>query len=268
MQNEKTLQQLTREYESNMPPEIMELINTFDWKRELRTISLQNQLMADVAADLEQSVYLMLLGVVKVSELFERMIDVHELSEDRTKKVLEEVDNKIFTVLHKKLTELEEKEAEPVILKPVSTPKIATATLASTTNEDRDSILAEIEKEETPSITINPIVKPVIENKASEPVLKPTPSIGVIAPKADVSTSNTIQNPGVAKPFSFNTEKTIVTEEPKVLPKEVVKGIQPDPVAAGLNKATVMTAPINSVQSNAGTPPTPKAPDPYREPIE
>ena len=262
MQNEKTLQQLTREYELNMPPEIMELIKAFDWKRELRTISLQNQLMADVAADLEQSVYLMLLGVVKVNELFERMIDVHDLSEDRTKKVLEEVDSKIFTVLHKKLSELEDKEPEPVILKPVSVPSIAT--ISTNDTQDRDSILAEIEKEEIPGIVISPINKPIMDIKVEEP--KTTPSLGVIAPKIPENKINIIQNPGVAKPFSFNAEKSIIPEQPKIVATETVKGIQPDPVASGLNKATVMAAPEIPVQSNA--PVTPKAPDPYREPIE
>lgn len=269
MQNEKTLQQMIREYELNMPPEIMDMINKFDWKRELRTIAMQNQLMADVGTDLEESVYMMLLGVAKVADVYERLIDVHELSEDRTKKVLEEVENKIFNVLHKKLAELED---EDIKKDAAVTPAISVIGSQKVEDqEDRDAILAEIEKDDVAEIVVKPILKPIIETKVEEvkanPVAMQPLTIGVIAPKSEENKINIIQTPGVAKPFSLNSDKAVITEDIKVVMPEITKGIQADPIASGLNKATVMSAPV--INNNpAPTPKTSGAPDPYREPIE
>ncbi len=269
MQNEKTLQQMIREYELNMPPEIMDMINKFDWKRELRTIAMQNQLMADVGTDLEESVYMMLLGVAKVADVYERLIDVHELSEDRTKKVLEEVENKIFNVLHKKLAELEDEDVKKDAL---VTPTISVIDSSKKVedNEDRDAILAEIEKDEVTEMIVKPIIKPITETKIEEVKVSPVAvqplTIGVIAPKTEENKINIIQTPGVAKPFSLNGDKTITTEDTKITVPEVTKGIQADPIASGLNKATVMSAPV--INNSTPAPKTSGAPDPYREPIE
>lgn len=254
MQNQKTTEQLIREYELNMPPEIMDIIKQFDWKRELRMIVMQNQVMIDVGSDLEQSVYLMLLGVAQVEDVFERLIDIHELSEDKAKKILEEIESKIFNPLFKKLSQLDDLE------KPES---ITTQAQSVHDPEDRDGILAEIEKEHVESAVRPEIVKPIINNTIVTPEIK----INTISTPVKESNENTI-SPGVARPFSFNNnEKVIIKEDPKIIIMEPVKGIQADPISSGLSKPTIVAAPLNTITPNV-PPKAAGAPDPYREPLE
>jgi hypothetical protein len=233
---EKTLEQMIREYEAQMPPEIMDLIKSFDWKREVRTIVNQNQLMLDVGTDLEQSVYLMLLGAVKVDDLYERLTDTHEMPDDKAKKIIEEAEAQIFKPLHQKLLALdaadEQKEIE-------SKPKGSVPPMIVMGSQSRDAILAEIEKEPEP-ITINKPA-PLVETK---PVDVP------------------MQNSGIVEPFSLSQTKEIKIEEPALAMGEVAQGVQAEPVSTGLTQPTVMRAPVEQppVKSYVA--------DPYREPIE
>jgi hypothetical protein len=252
MQNQKTTEQLIREYEINMPPEIMDMIKQFDWKRELRMIVMQNQVMVDVGADLEQSVYLMLIGIAKVEDVYERLIDAHELSPDKAKKILEEIENKIFNPLFKKLSELEDTE---------ETESITTQAQGVRDPENRDEILAEIEKEHTEIVIKPEVLKPVINNIPETEI-----KINTINTPVKESNENVI-NSGVARPFSFNNAEKVAVKEPLKITEEPVKGIQSDPIASGLSKPTVMAAPLNTITPNV-PPKTAGAPDPYREPIE
>lgn len=298
MQNEKTTQQLIREYEANMPPEIMEMIGKFDWKRELRTIVMQNQLPIDVGADLEQSVYLMLLGVATVEDVYEDLTEIHELSEDRTKKVLEEIEQRIFNVLHKKLIELEEKVPESIVSQaqkdPVIEEKKQNVVLKDEEPEDRDTILAEIEKEEDEKERIDAAKRPIIDmtkqtNSLSNslvsestpieapkeaPPADPLSRITYKKPEAANIASQTTQDPyqssGVARPFSMETQAdddVIITEDPVPTQSEKVIGVQEDPVSSGLNKSTMIQKQETS-SSSVQQAPKPKVQDPYREPIE
>lgn len=258
MQNEKTTEQLTREYEANMPSEILDMIKAFDWKKSLRMIVMQNQIMIDVATDLEQSVYLMLLGVVSAQEVYERLIESYEFSEDKAKKVLEEIEEKIFNPLFKQLSEMDGDEKQQ-----------SSATMAQQPQslDSRDAILAEIEKEEPVVIAkTNPVQvqtpEPVITiNKVTEPM-----SVTKAEPSVDMR-KNMMESPGVAKPFSLNTEKTMVMEDIKLPVIDANKGIVEDPISSGLSKATIVAPvtekPVEKVPARPAG-----APDPYREPIE
>jgi hypothetical protein len=212
MQNEKTLQQMIKEHEAQMPPEIMNLIKSFDWKKEIRTIVSQNQLMIDVGADLEESTYLMILGVIRATDLYERLIDTHQIPEDKTAKIIQELENQIFNPLHKKLIELDKK--------PVS-------------SNSRDVLLEEIERE--PEVLINLNVASIQENKTQDKIISP------------VATSD-----GIVKPFTLSTEKTVQIEKEQIvtpMSAPIIKitpaqGVQENPVEAALTKPTVTQAPI------------------------
>jgi len=229
MQNEKSLQQLIQEYEANMPPDIMNIIKAFDWKKEVRTIVNQNQLMIDVGADLEESIYLMILGAVQVEELYERLIETHEIPEDKTRKIIEEIEMQIFNPLHKKLIELDGVEDKKTkIIEPAS----------------RDYILAEIEKEPEP-------IKPKITIQI--PQAQATSVSSTITTGAQV-----VEDPGVTKPFSISSHTTVDTKELELPTGKVAEGVQEDPIHAGLTQATATTQPVQK----------PATSDPYREPIE
>lgn len=222
MQNEQTLQQMIREFESNMPSEIMDLIKSFDWKKEVRMIVNQNQLMIDTGADLEQSIYLMILGAVQVSDLYQRLIEMHELPEDKAQKIIQEIEVQIFEPLHKKLIELDEKNPVENV---ASSKDIA----------NRNTILAEIEKEPEPLIKLNFDMK----EEEKSPIVQSNPQIDT----------------GIVKSFSINPTKDIENKDPLLAQDKVVEGVQKDPVTAGLTSPT-----ITQVQ----TPPV-AAVDPYRE---
>ena len=239
MQDEKTVQQLTREYESNMPPEIMKMIQSFDWKKEVRTIVNQNQLMIDTGADLEESIYLMILGVIQVEDLYERLMDVHEIPEDKTKKIIGEMEQHIFNPLYKKMMELEPDElsAEPV-----------------SESEHRDTILAEIEKEPEPLIKLN---LNSIQN--TQTVADSSSNV------SNQMVSNSPQADGIVKPFSIPSKDPVVPPPPPPPPppiesKKIVEGAIDNPIKATLQNPTIT---INPEQKPKGY-----TPDPYREPIE
>jgi hypothetical protein len=231
MQNEKTLQQMIREYEANMPPEIMNLIKSFDWKKEVRTIVNQNQLMIDVGSDLEEAIYLMLIGVTKAVDLYEQLIEVHEIPEDKAQKIIQEIEVQIFNPLYKKMMELDEKDSSTTSTKTPITP--------------RDEILAEIEKEPEVLIKFNTASK----ESTSTPKQETSP----------------ISDPGITKPFTVSAGTTMQVEAEKIAapteqsntpaqPIAPVQGVQENPVAAGLTKPTATAKPYSA--------------DPYREPIE
>ncbi len=250
MQDEQTLQQSIREYETNMPPEIMDLIKSFDWKKELRTVVNQNQLMIDVGADLEQSVYLMLLGVVKVQDIYERLMDVHELPEDKAKKIIEEIEELIFKPMHQKLMDLEEKETR-------QSNSLASASLNNPTSvpdkePSRDDILAEIEKEPIPVI-----IKPIM---APQPVpIAPVVEVAKVE-TVEVDTENDIR---IKRPFSISYSQEVSPSKP--LLEKPAEGVQQDPVSVGLGQATV----VKAQEPQASQAPTKSyVADPYRESIE
>lgn len=210
MQDEKTLQQKIQEYEAQMPLEIMNLIKSFDWKKEIRTIVSQNQLMINTGGDLEESVYLMLLGVLEAPDLYLQLTEGYELPEDKARKILQEVEALIFNPLHKKLMELEAKEPEAQVIP--TTP--------------RDQILAEVEKEPEPLIKLNFAGSDI---KPAEPVSR---------------------NQGIVEPFSISSvkkEPLPVEATPKVVSTpslNPVLGMQTNPVASGLTQSTATQATV------------------------
>lgn len=239
MQTQKTLQQMIREYELNMPPEIMDLIKSFDWRKEVRMIVNQNQLMLDIGADLEESVYLMILGVIDIEEVFNRLIEVHELPQDKVQKILQEVERQVFDLMHNKLIELEKQD--------LGAEKKQIATPSSTFDDvhvSRDEILNEIEKEE-PEIVINTNT-PVSTSAQSTPMSSPDMSTG-----------------GVREPFSLTFKKE---EQVPEIRQPVAHETIDDSVDLGLTQSTVAKSP------DLPPPPPPVAKsyvvDPYREPIE
>lgn len=246
MQNQETIEQIIRKHENEMPPEIMALIKAFDWKKEVRTIVNQNQLMIDVGADLEQSIYLMILGVVSVGDLYERLVEVYEIPDDKCRKIIQEIEDLIFNPLQQKLISIDgvededQKEEKP---NPV---------LETKQDSHRDAILAEIEKEPEPLIKLN------FGAKTEE--IKPTP-VAAVAGQAQVK-PDTVVDSGIVKPFTImpvkETEKPLSTQEIKP-----VVGVQADPISTGLKTPTI-------TQVNTQTTDTQKTyvADPYREPIE
>lgn len=241
MQNTKTLQQSIREHELNMPSEIINLIKSFDWKKEVRTIVNQNQLMIDVGGDLEESIYLVLLGVVTAEDLYKRLIESHEVPEDKAQKIIQEAESQIFSPMYKKLMELPSEDS------------VQNETTTPTT--PRDAILAEIEKE--PEIFVNLNVASIKSNKMSNIIETPSS-----------------QNVGIVKPFSMNLtpsveEKEIIQEKkieidtlPPLFNMAAVTGVQEDPVASLLTQPTQVQAAAPTLGAK------PYAADPYREPIE
>ncbi len=221
MQNDKTLEQMTREYEANMPPEIMSIIKAFDWRREMRAIVNQNQLMIDIGADIEQSIYLMIIGAVKLEEFYERLMDVHELPEDKARKIIQEIEVQIFNPLHKKLMELGDDED----IETASDPTVS-----------RDSILNEIEKEPEPV---------VVKSKFN---FVPNP--------AQSNTTDSTGNDGIVKPFTVAPTKEELDLKTKMPDSKTVEGIQNDPVEIGLKNSTVTQtrAPIAPTRAYSSDP--------------
>lgn len=237
MQNEKTLQQLIREHEANMPPEIMNLIKSFDWKKEVRTIVNQNQLMIDVGGDLEESIYLVLLGVVTAEELYGRLIETYEIPEDKAQKIIQEAERQIFSPMYKKLMELPSEDEQD------KTVKSATS---------RDAILAEIEKE--PEIFVNLNVASM--NNSPVKSTTQTPSHDGIARSFSLSQS---ASPVEKKEPLVETRSQVVAA-PLSINTGTVTGVQEDPIASVLTQKTQTQAPVQT--------PKPYVADPYREPIE
>lgn len=234
MQNEKTLQQMIQEYEAQMPPEIMNIIKGFDWKKQVRMIVNQNQLLLDVGADLEESVYLMILGIADIEEVFERMMTVHELPQDKVQKILLEVEKQIFEPMHSQLTKLEPSKTE--------TSSSAPAPVSA------QSQVPEPKEESAPVIP---------QMSASNTQTPPSTPI-----------SNSIpQSSGIREPFSMNAN----TEEDDDVKIDVDAMDTLDPVAMNLNQATVSEPePIPAPEKKEENSPVEKkyAVDPYREPIE
>lgn len=257
MQNQKNLQQMIREYELNMPPEIMDLIKSFDWRKEVRMIVNQNQLMLDIGADLEESVYLMILGVVQIEEVFERLIEVHNLPQDKVQKILTEVEKQVFEPMHHKLTDLEKDDTStPASSVSSSTPpafSISSTPVATPTKEvtfdsiSRDEILGEIEKDAEPILP-----------KPTTPVVEITPAS---TPKPfEIPTAST----GAREPFSFASQKSTPSGMPIIT--SIGEDTMQDPVGSALTKPIVAQT---EVSESKPTPPVKNyAVDPYREPIE
>jgi hypothetical protein len=239
MQNDKSLQQLTREYETNMPPEIMALIRAFDWKKEVRTIVNQNQLMIDTGADLEESIYLLILGVIKVQDLYQRLIDVHEIPEDKTRKIIEEIELLIFKPLHERLMKIEDED-------------ITTSSGDIKETHSREAILAEIEKEPEPIIKLNLYTDVDSEQKSQN-------QTAPISAQPILSTSSK-SDAGIVKPFSISSTQTVVPSNPPIESGEIIKDTTAKPVETILQKPTIT---VNPEQKPKGY-----VADPYREPIE
>ena len=244
MQNQKTLQQMIREYEMNMPPEILDLVKSFDWKKEVRMIVNQNQLLLDVGADLEESVYLLILGIVDIEDIFNRLIETHELPQDKVQKILTEVEKQIFEPMHQKLIALDEKDtpkptAQPQAVKNSLNPILSTP--KEPKDMSREDILSEIEKDPEPMIKKE---IPKIDFDISE---NQTQSFEEEKPFKD---------DGIIEPFSLNPDASFSTQ---VTPQPI-----DEPVESALTKPTVAQIPVPP------PPPLKKeyAADPYREPIE
>ncbi len=244
MQNEKTLQQMIKEHEANMPVEIMNLIRSFDWKKEVRTIVNQNQLMIDIGADLEESIYLLLLGVVNVSDLYERLIEKHQIPQDKVEKIIQEVETQIFNPMYKKMMEMpdvEETKTAPIIAHTPALPKT-----------ERDALLAEIERE--PEVFVNLNVASIQDTQKIKE--EKTPAIEVentkpFVPSADMSLTvdtDKLAAPSIPKPLDIKAN---------IVPAQ---GVQDNPVAAGLTTPTATTPSAPIAKSYVA--------DPYREPIE
>jgi len=294
---EKTTQQLIKEYEANMPSEILDIIKTFDWKRELRTIVEQNQIMIDVGSDIEESVYLMILGIVTVDDVYERMIDVHEYSEDKTKKILQEIESRIFNPMTKVLSELDEPEPKDSIVTraqqysassgqvdALRTPQEPEEVKNPQQDEARDTILKQIEEEPE-----DLMAEEATEEKQQEESIK-APSPIELSSSGDVKTDRSEikkgpmfkaipRDEGVRKPFSMqdqqqsqtqNQESTQTQESTKYeVPKMAMATAlekEEDSMSAGFSKPTQMEAPKS--QTETTTPGQPRTIDPYREPIE
>lgn len=247
---DQTLQQMIREHETNMPSEIMDLIKSFDWKRQLRTVVNQNQLMIDIGADLEESVYLMILGVIDVGEVYERLMDVHELPEDKARKVIEEIEKLIFVPLQQKLMNIE----DPVEKKEPPLTQFITTNPNVENKQSRDDILAEIEKEPQ-QIVVN---KPIVPIEPVNPIALTDPLI-----EEAIITVDEPQPVGVAKPFRLNFSKDTETVKPQFDIQDVAEGVQIDSVTTGLAQPTVMQVPVQEA-----VPAKSYVADPYRESIE
>ncbi len=200
MQQDNITQQSIQEYEANMPPEILQIIKSFDWKKEVRTIVNQNQLMIDVGADLEETIYLMLLGIVHSEDLYNRLIDVHEIPEDKTRKIFGEIEAQIFEPMYKKISEIPDEEK-----------------LDESKEIHRDEILREIEKEEKPLITFNfsQNKEEAIQNTVEE------------------------TKPGVTKPFTVSTNTTVQVEPQKIEAPEPIKVENAKPLEDALKAPTI-----------------------------
>jgi hypothetical protein len=276
---------MVREYEQQMPPEIMNMITSFDWKRELREIVHQEALMLDVGTDLEESVYLLILGVIKVEDLYEDLVENHELTEEKAQKVLYEIEGRIFQQLNARLAKMDDddertqKKGEATGTTVVSGAKPA--------DVSRDDILAEIEKDEVPPSAMSNVVMPgtgTLAPASMEPATKPatTSRLGL---SDDASAKTDAEKP--ADRLGLRTDAP--TGSPVLVTETVMQGtgtgaaqtvpaapavptgkpaIATDPIASGLSKPTVAAAPSQPTTVPAASAPKSYANDPYREPIE
>ena len=258
MQNEKTLQQMIQEYEAQMPPDIMNIIKGFDWKKQVRMIVSQNQLLLDVGADLEESVYLMILGIADIEEVFDRMMTVHELPQDKVQKILLEVEKQIFEPMHSQLAKLEPSEDKA---KPLSSPVPPVDTASSQSSalepkkQDNPHVIPQAHSASTPnsSTPVNSALSTPISNSVPK-------SSGIREPfsiKNDIDTGSKDMN--VNNPVQDDDIKIDVDSMDTL-----------DPIAMNL-KQTTMSQPENvSVPQKQEQSPAEKkyAVDPYREPIE
>ncbi len=286
MKDEKTLKQMVREYEQQMPPEIMNIITSFDWKRELREIVHQEALMLDVGTALEESVYLLILGVIKVEDLYDDLVENHELTEEKAQKVLYEIEQHIFQQLNARLAKMDVGETGSAYIKPKAD------------DVSRDDILAEIENDVPPPVLSNvvmpgtgtlgaasmePATKPAAGSRlglsdnvstsdaASE---KPADRLGL---RTDASTDTAAKPIGAvmqpASPASKVSALESATSAPQTVPTAPVMptakpAVPSDPIASGLSTPTVAAAPVSPSSAPAGPAPKSYATDPYREPIE
>lgn len=303
MQNETTLEQQIKEFESNMPPDIMKMIKEFDWKKELRMIVQQNQLMIDVGNDLEQATYLLILGVIKSDDMYERLSEVHEIEEDQAQKIMQDLEDRIFNPLYKKLVQLENTN-EP------QKEGILTRAQKSEDPESRDDILAEIEREphgideDDEDLILRSIPHPSVSIDTRDPRMEPggqTPVQTPVLPHQETQTPGTqapstpiVQSPGVAQPFSLDMqgnrtnpqqvvpqsqEATVQQSVPQqVAPSplfkmntqapqapETITGIRADHIESALKKPTSVT---NELSADTPVPTKGYVADPYREPIQ
>ena len=277
---------MVREYEQQMPPEIMNIITSFDWKRELREIVHQEALMLDVGTALEESVYLLILGVIKVEDLYDDLVENHELTEEKAQKVLYEIEQHIFQQLNARLAKMDVGETGSAYIKPKAD------------DVSRDDILAEIENDVPPPVLSNvvmpgtgtlgaasmePATKPAAGSRlglsdnvstsdaASE---KPADRLGL---RTDASTDTAAKPIGAvmqpASPASKVSALESATSAPQTVPTAPVMptakpAVPSDPIASGLSTPTVAAAPVSPSSAPAGPAPKSYATDPYREPIE
>lgn len=283
---------MIREYEQEMPPEVMGIITSFDWKRVLREIVRQEGLMLDVGTDLEQATYLLILGVVKAGDVYEELVENHDVSKEKAQKILYEMEQRIFKPMFQKLAEIDGQEED--------VQKSGGQTITSA-DESRDDILAEIEKDHVqpvgsnivmpgtgtlPGASMEPVTKkvdaatpPADKPASSVPAASSAPAAPIVPPKLDrlglhttpaATPAATTVSPGSAPrpgeslaPSHKTAESRPVTAPAAPTP---VQGIQADPIAAGLTKPTITASPTQTTATPA--PAKNYAADPYREPIE
>jgi hypothetical protein len=238
MQNDTTVQKQIEQYEAQMPPEIMNLIKSFDWKKELRMIVNQNQLLLDVAADLEESVYLMVLGVVEIGDVFERLIDVHNLPEDKVQKILTEVERQIFGPMHQKLLEVSSEQ-------PGSEQGV----------ESREAVLAEIEKEP------QPVVRPSIQAITPTPIIPqqvsgPSEPFSLNLDEEVIPIKDEEIKPTIVSVDNIIDTTSIDSQTPIILNPTSMTETK-NPIELNLTQPTAVSAPTKNYVA-----------DPYREPIE
>jgi hypothetical protein len=221
MQDEKTLKQMTREYEQEMPSDIMDIITKFDWKAQLRGIVRENNLMLDVGTDLEEIVYMMILGAIKVEDVYERMVDVHELPEEKVQKVLHEIEDRIFNPLFARLakTDKEDDKSDAV----TGGVKLHSPVDAESSDVSRDSILAEIENDELDTVqpVASNIVMPGGRTLAPASMEKTSASPSSVNPSVGVSSSvpaDTAVRPAVPEPASPVSDRLGLRDIPSSSP--------------------------------------------------
>jgi hypothetical protein len=153
---------------SGLPPIIQEKVTGEDWKLKVADIIKKNDLMLDIAGELETEVFLIMIGL-DTQENLEKNLAAARIPQDKISTIVQDLDERIFEPIKQELIEETNK------------PKVLEV-------ETRDDLLRQIEDPvEVPMVQTTARVE--TQTKAVEP---PTP---VEAPRPTKTSSDPYREP-------------------------------------------------------------------------
>ena len=126
-----------------LPPQIQEVINTSNWAEKLSVISKKHGLMLDQMTQLENLVFLIMLGVINPKKIMEEMIEIG-IKKEQINSLISEIDSEIFQKIKDVLISNFEKEEDQLL----------TPTYNKNSHPDRETLLKEIEDKDENELMI------------------------------------------------------------------------------------------------------------------